>query len=216
VCSVAEYLHPLDDLLAEVHLEVDELRLYKRYEYPMKANWKVAIENSLECYHCAVAHPELTKITDLRAFVVTNYDYISSQTAPTRAGDEYAGYQATTGVIGRGVWTHIWPNSEISVNPGPHNLSARVFLPVAHDRTVAVYDQYLSSAYTYPDEGVAAFADTVARQDIALCEGVQLGLESGAFEMGPLNLGSLPNEIGLQWWEERYMHAMTEGHRRGH
>jgi choline monooxygenase len=206
--GISEYLAPLETLLDEVNLSLASLRFYRRYEYPMRANWKVAIENSLECYHCAVAHPELKAITDLQRFAVTNYKNISSQTAPTRPGDEVANYEATTGEIERGVWTHIWPNSEISVNPGPQNLSARAFLPLAHDRTVAVYDQYLLEGYESDDAKVGEFADLVARQDIALCEGVQRGLESGGFDTGPLNLGGLPDEIGLQWWEQRYIAAM--------
>jgi phenylpropionate dioxygenase-like ring-hydroxylating dioxygenase large terminal subunit len=27
--------------------------------YELEANWKIAAENFLECYHCAVAHPSL-------------------------------------------------------------------------------------------------------------------------------------------------------------
>jgi glycine betaine catabolism A len=31
-------------------------------EYNVKANWKLIIENSRECYHCHVGHPEYTRI----------------------------------------------------------------------------------------------------------------------------------------------------------
>ena len=30
--------------------------------YPIAANWKLAVENYLECYHCAPAHPEYAKL----------------------------------------------------------------------------------------------------------------------------------------------------------
>jgi Rieske 2Fe-2S family protein len=29
--------------------------------YPIDANWKLAVENYIECYHCAPAHPEFSK-----------------------------------------------------------------------------------------------------------------------------------------------------------
>ncbi|MEM1412693.1 MAG: aromatic ring-hydroxylating dioxygenase subunit alpha [Pseudomonadota bacterium] len=32
-----------------------------RQSYPMAANWKLAVENYCECYHCAPAHPEYSK-----------------------------------------------------------------------------------------------------------------------------------------------------------
>ena len=36
--------------------------LAHRALYPIKANWKHAVENYLECYHCAPAHPEYSEL----------------------------------------------------------------------------------------------------------------------------------------------------------
>ena len=36
-------------------------RFHSRAPYTLEANWKVAVENFLECYHCAVAHPGLQR-----------------------------------------------------------------------------------------------------------------------------------------------------------
>ncbi len=30
-----------------------------------EANWKIAVENYLECYHCAVAHPSFSRVIDV-------------------------------------------------------------------------------------------------------------------------------------------------------
>lgn len=38
------------------------LRLGRRITYDVKANWKLIIENFMECYHCATIHPELTEV----------------------------------------------------------------------------------------------------------------------------------------------------------
>jgi phenylpropionate dioxygenase-like ring-hydroxylating dioxygenase large terminal subunit len=38
-------------------LDVGDLRFHRRYPYELRANWKIALENSLECYHCALNHP---------------------------------------------------------------------------------------------------------------------------------------------------------------
>jgi phenylpropionate dioxygenase-like ring-hydroxylating dioxygenase large terminal subunit len=37
-------------------------RVAERAFYPMAANWKLAVENYLECYHCAPAHPEYSEL----------------------------------------------------------------------------------------------------------------------------------------------------------
>ncbi len=34
--------------------------------YPIESNWKLAIENYVECYHCAPAHPEFSKSHGLK------------------------------------------------------------------------------------------------------------------------------------------------------
>ncbi|NRB71240.1 MAG: aromatic ring-hydroxylating dioxygenase subunit alpha [Xanthomonadales bacterium] len=52
----------IDDLGA--CLEPYDLRNAKvahRQSYPMAANWKLAVENYCECYHCAPAHPEYSR-----------------------------------------------------------------------------------------------------------------------------------------------------------
>ncbi|HUK09563.1 MAG TPA: aromatic ring-hydroxylating dioxygenase subunit alpha [Stellaceae bacterium] len=37
-------------------------RVAHRERYPIAANWKLAVENYLECYHCAPAHPEYSRL----------------------------------------------------------------------------------------------------------------------------------------------------------
>jgi Rieske 2Fe-2S family protein len=37
-------------------------RVAHREYYPIEANWKLSVENYLECYHCAPAHPEYSKL----------------------------------------------------------------------------------------------------------------------------------------------------------
>ncbi|MBV9524102.1 MAG: aromatic ring-hydroxylating dioxygenase subunit alpha, partial [Alphaproteobacteria bacterium] len=37
-------------------------RIAHRERYTIEANWKLAVENYLECYHCAPAHPEYSKL----------------------------------------------------------------------------------------------------------------------------------------------------------
>ena len=44
--------------------------------YPTYANWKLAVENFRECYHCAPAHPEYTQVNAyVRAGEVGNHNY---------------------------------------------------------------------------------------------------------------------------------------------
>jgi phenylpropionate dioxygenase-like ring-hydroxylating dioxygenase large terminal subunit len=42
---------------------VGDLKIGKQIPYNVNANWKVVMENGLECYHCLHIHPELSKCT---------------------------------------------------------------------------------------------------------------------------------------------------------
>ncbi len=46
----------LDDCLRPYRL--DKAKIAHRRSYPIQANWKLAVENYCECYHCVPSHPE--------------------------------------------------------------------------------------------------------------------------------------------------------------
>ncbi|GAP58563.1 putative dioxygenase subunit alpha YeaW [Arthrobacter sp. Hiyo1] len=52
----------LGDLRAVDDYDIANLSLGRRIKYDVKANWKLIIENFMECYHCATIHPELTEV----------------------------------------------------------------------------------------------------------------------------------------------------------
>jgi len=41
---------------------LDRAKVVHKATYPTDANWKLAVENFRECYHCAPAHPEYTMV----------------------------------------------------------------------------------------------------------------------------------------------------------
>jgi Rieske 2Fe-2S family protein len=40
--------------------ELEKCKVVAKQTYPVRGNWKLAIENNLECYHCLPSHPEYT------------------------------------------------------------------------------------------------------------------------------------------------------------
>ena len=45
--------------------DFENLKVAAQKSYPISANWKLAIENYQECYHCSTAHPEYAKMHTL-------------------------------------------------------------------------------------------------------------------------------------------------------
>jgi phenylpropionate dioxygenase-like ring-hydroxylating dioxygenase large terminal subunit len=51
---LAETLGPLPAFVAAAGIDVDSLRFRRRSEFALACNWKIAVANYLECYHCQV------------------------------------------------------------------------------------------------------------------------------------------------------------------
>ena len=41
---------------------MENAKIARRLELPTRANWKLVVENYIECYHCAPAHPEYSAV----------------------------------------------------------------------------------------------------------------------------------------------------------
>ena len=57
--SFAPVRRDLDECLQPYRLE--RAKVAHKASYPINANWKLAVENYCECYHCAPAHPEYSQ-----------------------------------------------------------------------------------------------------------------------------------------------------------
>ena len=57
--SPAPFETIVDDLAAPLApYQLERAKVAHRQNYPIASNWKLAVENYCECYHCAPAHPE--------------------------------------------------------------------------------------------------------------------------------------------------------------
>ncbi|MET2829150.1 aromatic ring-hydroxylating oxygenase subunit alpha [Mesorhizobium shangrilense] len=57
-------VQPVADALTDGLREngINRARILARKSYPTRANWKLVLENFLECYHCRPAHPEYFRV----------------------------------------------------------------------------------------------------------------------------------------------------------
>ena len=84
-CSLAATLGQLPAIIRSAGADIDALKFRERREYAIQANWKVVVENFLECYHCAVSHPGFADLIDLDKYQVVPYDRCSVQRGPLKA-----------------------------------------------------------------------------------------------------------------------------------
>jgi choline monooxygenase len=207
---LAQVLGELPSFVDATGLELNAITRRVRHQYEIAANWKVVMDNYLECYHCSVAHPSFSDLIDVNDYHVTEYEYFSTQGGPVResarAGKDNL-YQIGEGVQD-GFYAFLWPNFTLNVYPGPGNVSLNLILPVAPDRTVAIYEYCFVDAVGEQEEhDFVQFIDQVQREDIVLCESVQRGLSSGFFGQGRLMLS---RENGLRHFQRLVHHELTE------
>jgi choline monooxygenase len=180
----------LPELLAETGIDLDGLRFRRRDEWVLDVNWKVAVENYLECYHCPVAHPGFSKVVDVDpdAYLLRADGLLMSQFGPRREPKpgERLPYPADGGVR-RAQFHLLWPNLGINVEPGPPNLSLDLWLPDGPRRVLGFVDRFFGEDVDENTaEAITEFAAEVGREDNALVASVQQGLDSGMLEHGRL------------------------------
>lgn len=162
---------------------LDDLVFYRRVTYDVACNWKVYIDNYLEGYHIPLVHPELMKVLDFRSYVTETHERYSLQYSPFRSDDEDNPYGVADG---EAFYYCIFPNFMLNILPG--RLQTNLVVPLASDRTRVVFD-YFYADVTSPEalvriEEDITFSDRVQQEDIDICEAVQRGLRSRAYDQG--------------------------------
>lgn len=186
---LASVLGDLPAMVDATGLRLDAIQRKVRRTYDIAANWKVVVDNYLECYHCPVAHPGFSGLIDLKSYSVAEHEYFSTQAGPpTKSAREgKAGLYDISGEVKTGFYAFLWPNFTLNIYPGPGNVSLNLFLPIDTNRTLAVYEYCFAD--TVPEQEIEEFTrfiDQVQEEDVVLCESVQRGLRSGFFDRGRL------------------------------
>jgi glycine betaine catabolism A len=171
------------------------LKVAHRTTHDVAANWKILVENYHECLHCPTVHPEFVALIPVyRTGAVDEGrpDYGVSLGAGTRAltasGQtslpplpELSEDEALS-VYG----AFIFPNSTVDIE-GVF-ATVRTIIPRAADRSTVTFE-YLFAPETveqadFNPGDVIEFNELVIAQDTVVCERVQRGVASRAFESG--------------------------------
>ncbi|HMA33543.1 MAG TPA: SRPBCC family protein [Chloroflexia bacterium] len=179
----------LGQILEETaHIPLAQMRPVERRDYIIACNWKVYIDNYLEGYHLPIAHPGLYRELDYENYRVETHAQHSRQLAPLRpalgsgAGRRYAEVKADEEVL------YYWVFPNFMVNIYPDNMSSNLIIPLGLDRTLTIFEWFFheqggGAAWEGVQQAVA-FSDEIQQEDIAICEAVQRGLSSRAYDRG--------------------------------
>ncbi|TDD01036.1 aromatic ring-hydroxylating dioxygenase subunit alpha [Saccharopolyspora terrae] len=173
---------------------IDELVVGKRITYDVKANWKLIVENFMECYHCATIHPELTEVLPEFADGYAAQYFVGHG---AEFGEEVTGFtvdgQGGFGTLSGVDQDHdrryyaITINPQVFINLVPDHVIFHRMYPVAVDRTIVecdwLYTQEVIDSGVDLSRSVELF-HRVNQQDFDACERCQPAMSSRAYAAG--------------------------------
>jgi len=201
---LADFLSPLQKVLGVYGIDFESVGLSgiaKSAMLDFDCNWKIGVENALECYHCATVHPGFRATVDLPAWQIQMERNLIVQGTKIRRdgsrvgaaeGEAPAG-QAAASVIGTPAgmddakFHMLFPNNSISLWPGPaDSFNFARWVPMGPHRTRWFSTRWWpagTAAELIEDQW--AFMASVGSEDTAVIEGVHRGMRSGSYCGGP-------------------------------
>jgi glycine betaine catabolism A len=191
---VGEVTRRLGDAAAIDHYGIDRLTVGRRVVYDVAANWKLIVENFMECYHCATIHPELTEVLPEFAKGLAAQYYVGHG---AEFGSEVSGF-TIDGSVGFETLPGVTEDQDrryyaitvkptVFINLVPDHVIFHRMYPMGPDRTVVECD------WLYTPDVVAEGRDVshsvelfhrVNEQDFAACERTQPAMSSRAYRNG--------------------------------
>jgi glycine betaine catabolism A len=183
-----------DDAKAVDNWTIPDLKVARRISYDVQANWKIIIENFMECYHCASIHPEFVS-------VVTEYKKGYAAQHYVGRGISFGEEAEAFTVDGKGGFGKIptvteeqdrkyWGvtiNPQVFINLVPDHVIFHRMFPVAVDRTIVecdwLYVKEVPDSGPELDHSVELF-HRINQQDFDASERCQINMRSRVYESG--------------------------------
>jgi len=186
--SLAEFLG--NDLSAQVEaLGFENVHWMERRQYNLNCNWKVFVDNYLDGgYHVPHLHKGLDSVLDYGSYTIENGQHFCLQSSPIVS----SGGSVDVGAVRTGpraFYYWLYPNFMMNYYEGV--LDTNLVRPIAVDRTEVVFDFYFADpAESARVRNLASITvgDRIQQEDLDICESVQRGLNSRAYEAGRLSV----------------------------
>ena len=187
---MAAWFPNVEKELREYVPNIDRLKTVKINEIEERCNWKVAVENYNECYHCALCHPTFSKgVVDPKSYNVTPRDHCLRHTTVAANLDRLTypiDPDANAHATDYSSW-FLWPMFSFQVYPG-NVLNTYWWRPRSVGHTAVYRGWHTEDGVSH--DSVLDLAqqdlDTTVAEDLKLVESVQRGLGSLGYRPGPL------------------------------
>lgn len=202
---LADYIGEAAGAIPALNIDFSTWERASTFTYEVEANWKLFMENSLECYHCDLVHGDTfgeAFNTDPENYICENYANVLTQVAPidhapateTRPVDELDKFRLL----------YVWPSTAVSIDEyagtitrlvpnGPKKCTFHVDVFARPRVDQATIDSWME------------MYDTTFKQDKVVVMAQQAGYDSGRIERGRLLPG---NESSIAMFQQRTWKAL--------
>lgn len=187
---------PLGDFLGSLVERVEPLRLnslcfFERRVYELNCNWKVYVDNYLDGgYHVPHLHKGLNSVLEYANYTIENAERFSLQSSPVKTSTPGADSDAVATRHGDRAY-YFWQYPNFMLNWYEGYLDTNLVLPLSIDRCRVFFDFYFGdvgdSASEHNRKSIAV-SHRVQEEDVDICEAVQRGLHSQAYQAGRLSV----------------------------
>jgi len=190
-------------------LGLSKLHYFATKSYDIACNWKVFVDNYLDGgYHVPHLHKGLSSVLDYKSYTIENEDRYCLQSSPMVTGDEDAATSNTR--RGDRAW-YFWQYPNWMFNCYEGYMDTNLVIPIDTDHCRVIFDFYFSDvsekAREYNEQSVAV-GNRVQDEDLGICEAVQRGLKSRAYQAGRL---SVRREAGEQLFHQLLAADLRKG-----
>ena len=187
---LAEHAAGLADHIRSVRPELGDYRLRSNIDYfggAYACNWKIVLDNFLECYHCGIAHRSFGDMMDVSGNRFSLHGNYSYQFLPTAGKAKNLAYPLD--LEEDDLDGHFWflfPNTIFSIFPGTKNFSVSRADPVSVEQTTRFFQTLTPEDINTEREAARSKwgLEVVNEEDKALCENVQRGMRQNGFDRG--------------------------------
>lgn len=193
--NLDERAAPLREFLGQLverarPLLFSELKFVERRSYTIDCNWKVYVDNFLDGgYHVPHMHKGLNSVLDYTNYTIENLERCCVQSSPVAVDSQSEANAAATRKGDQAFYFWQYPNFMLNWYEG--YLDTNLVIPLGVARCEVIFDFYFgdTSAQQMPYiRQSIEVSERVQQEDIVICEGVQRGLGSRAYQAGRLSV----------------------------
>ena len=187
--ALAKILGGLAKRVAPLRLE--SLKFFERRTYHLECNWKVYVDNYLDGgYHVPHLHKGLNSVLEYANYTIENEDRYCLQSSPVNTSKPSADAAAAATRQGDRAF-YFWQYPNFMLNWYEGYLDTNLVVPLGIDRCRVIFDFYFAetgdAAKDYNRQSIAV-SHRVQEEDVDICEAVQRGLRSRAYNAGRLSV----------------------------